>query len=306
MNPSYMVAPEVALLVRLRDLGSLVAVAQAAGMSASGVSRVITRFETRIGAKLVHRSTRRIIFTPEGEVFIEHARKLLDQAQFAEVDVAAAAGAVQGHLRVNCGSAFAHHILARCLPSFLDAYPNITIELSVCDQRIDPIAQGIDVTVRVGELSDSELIAIRLGIVRRVIAASPHYIAKNGIPREAFDLVKHECLLLSGFQHQAVWPMLDQNGQRTDIPVNGRVKSDSAETLLQMAIAGVGLIRLGDFLGERAIAEGRLVELFKGLHDDDPKPISALVLPGRQSLPRVRAFVDFLKREVASAKNHPV
>lgn len=306
MKPSAMVSPEVALLVRLSQLGTLAAVATEFEMTASGVSRVIARFETRIGVKLIHRTTRRIVFTPEGEVFLDRAKQILELAAAADTDVLTSAGSVKGPLKVNCGTAFAHYILSPKLPIFLSAYPDISIELSVCDQRIDPIAQGIDVTVRVGELSDSELIAIRLGVVRRVIAASPLYIAKYGSPREASDLVKHECLLLSGFQHQAVWPMLDQNGQRTDIPVSGRVKSDSAETLLRMAIAGVGLIRLGDFLGERAIAEGCLVELFKGLHDDDPKPISALVLPGRQSLPRVRAFVDFLKREVASAKNHPV
>lgn len=306
MNLSTIVSAEVELLVRLSQLGTLAAVATEVGMTASGVSRVITRFEARMGVKLIHRSTRRIVFTPEGSVFLDHARQILELAAVADADISAAAGSVKGYLRVNCGTAFAHHKLAMRLPIFLAAYPEVSLDLSVCDQRIDPVAQGIDVTVRVGALTDSDLIAIRLGTVRRVIAASPNYLKTYGIPRAAADLAKHECLLLSGFHSQAVWPMLDAKGQRVDVPVSGRVRSDSAETLLRMAIAGVGLIRLGDFLGERAIAEGSLIEVFKGLHDDDPKPISALVLPGRQSLPRVRAFIDFLKQEVALAISPPV
>lgn len=111
------------------------------------------------------------------------------------------------------------------------------------------------------------------------------------------DLHRHACLLLSGFADQAIWPMR-VNGERRDIRVTGPVTSDSADVLLQMAIEGAGIIRLGDFLGAQALATGALIELFAGEHDDDPKPLTALVLPHRRTIPRVRAFLNTLKAAV--------
>ncbi|WP_186400523.1 LysR family transcriptional regulator [Stappia sp. P2PMeth1] len=289
-----MLAPEVILLLRLADLGTLAAVAEETGMTPSGVSRMVSRLEKRTGIKLVHRSTRRLAFTPEGAVFIGYARRMLALAQAAEVDLSHRHGEVRGHLRVNCGTAFARHRLAPLLPAFLRRHPAVTVGVSVSDHRIDPFEEQIDVTIRVGLLDDSELIAARLGTVRRVIAASPAYLERRGTPTTAQDLASHDCLLLTGFPGQAYWPMIEQ-GAVVRTPVRGSVTADSADTLLQMAIEGVGIIRLGDFLGRKALAEGQLVELFQGQHDADPKPISALMLPGRQAIPRVRAFVDFLK-----------
>jgi DNA-binding transcriptional LysR family regulator len=242
----------------------------------------------------LHRSTRKITFTPEGQIFLAYARQVLALAEAAEADVSHKNGKVEGRLRVNCGTAFARHKLAPLLPRFLSQYPNVTVDVSVSDYRINPIEKQIDVTIRVGLLENSDLLAARLGTVQRIIAASPAYLARCGTPKTIEDLKRHDCLLLTGFAGQALWPMIE-NGKIVNTAVTGTVASDSADTLLRMAIEGVGIIRLGDFLGERAIADGRLVELFNGQHDTDPKPISALMLPGRQNIPRIRAFVDFLK-----------
>lgn len=297
MARGVMLAPEVLLLLRLAELGTFAAVAEECGLTPSGVSRMVSRLERRTGVTLVHRSTRRLTFTPEGTVFVGYARRMLALCEAAEADLAHRHGEVRGHLRVNCGTAFARHRLAPMLPTFLRRHPDVTIDVSVSDQRIDPIEAQIDVTVRVGLLEDSALIAARLGTVRRVIAASPTYLERRGIPTCAGDLARHDCLLLTGFPGQAFWPMIE-NGTVVRTAVRGSVTADSADTLLQMALEGVGIIRLGEFLGERALAEGRLIELFRGQHDADPKPISALMLPGRQTIPRVRAFVDFLKESV--------
>jgi DNA-binding transcriptional LysR family regulator len=200
-------------------------------------------------------------------------------AKEAEAEISQKDGRIAGHLRVNCGTAFARYELAPLLTRFLSRYPDITFDLSVSDYRINPIKNNIDVTIRVGLLEDSDLIAVQLGKVKRVIAASPKYIARCGTPTTITELKKHDCLLLTGFAGQACWPMIE-NGILVKTMVSGTVSSDSADTLLQMAIEGVGDLRLGDFLGEQALSDGRLVELFVGCHDTDPKPISALMLPG--------------------------
>jgi DNA-binding transcriptional LysR family regulator len=285
---------DIGYFVRTVDLGSFAAVGAEIGLTASGVSRIVSRLEDRLGVKLMHRTTRRLALTPEGETFLVHARGILSAVETAKAAVASAHGRPRGHVRLNSGTAFAKHKLARLLPDFLAQYPDITIDLSVGDRRIDPIAERVDVTIRVGPLADSELIAVRLGEVRRVIAASPHYLAARGTPQKPADLLQHNCLLLSGFSRLSQWPLFE-NGKRVLVAAKGNVTSDSAELLLDLALAGTGILRLGDFLGEAALAQGRLIPLLADCHDDDPQPITALLLPDRQSIPRVRAIVDFLK-----------
>ncbi len=289
--------PEIATFLRVVELGSFAAVAGETGLTSSGVSRVVSRLEDRLRVRLLQRSTRSLVLTPEGEAFLGYARDMLSLAEAAEAEVSSTLGRPRGQLRINSGTAFASHKLSLILPRLLERYPEITLDISVSDQRIDPIAAQSDVTIRVGPLNDSDLIAVRIGTVKRIIAASPEYLATHGKPETAQELTQHNCLLLKGFARQAVWPMY-QDGHRIDVSVSGSVKSDSAESLLRMAIAGAGIIRLGDFLGEDALADGRLVPLLEGCHDPDPQPITALITPGRLKIPRIRAFIDFLKAEL--------
>ena len=288
---------DLAAFVRTVDLGSFAAVGAEVELTASGVSRIVTRLERRIGAKLLHRTTRRLVLTQEGEAFLVHARGILAAVEAAEADVASIHGRPRGHLRINSGTAFARHRLARLLPQFMERFPEITVDLSVSDYRIDPIADQVDVTIRVGPLGDSGLIAVRLGEVRRIIAGSPDYLDRHGVPEQPADLAGHNCLQLTGFSRLVQWPMFEQ-GKRIMVPVKGSIRSDSADFLLNLALSGAGLVRFGDFLGEAAVKEGRLVPVLSHCHDPDPQPIKALILPGRQNIPRVRAFIDFLKASV--------
>lgn len=286
--------PEIEAFIRTVELGSFAAVAAETGYTASGVSRMISRLEDGLGAKLLHRSTRSLTLTPEGELFLDRARNILLTVEAAATDVSQSTGTPSGFLRINSGTAFAHHVLARKLPDFHARYPEISTHLGVTDRRIDPIAERVDATIRVGKLTDSDLVAVRFGTVRRIIAASPAYLACRGYPETIQDLGGHDCLLLAGFPKQAIWPML-QNGRRVDVKVRGAMTSDSADALLQAAIGGGGLVRLGDFLGTDALFRGQLVPVLSEVHFDDPQPITVLIQPGRQKLPRVRAFLDFLK-----------
>lgn len=287
-------ADEIAIFVRTVDLGTFAAVAQESGRTASAVARIVSRLELRLGVKLLHRTTRRLVLTQEGEVYLRHARAIVAAIEAAEAEVSAGAGRPRGLIRVNAGTAICKHRLVGAIPQFLAQYPDISIDLTVGDHRIDPITEQTDVTLRVGPLQDSELIMQRLGTVQRVIVASPDYLKRHGVPQVPSELLQHNCLLLSGFTRLAQWPM-SEGGKRVEVPVKGSVTCDSADVLLDLALAGVGIVRLGDFLGEQAIAQGRLIPLLTDCHNTDPTAISALILPGRQHIPRVRAFLSFLK-----------
>jgi len=158
----------------------------------------------------------------------------------------------------------------------------------------DPAFDQTDITIRVGPLAYSDSVWIPLGKVGRVIAVSPDYLVRHGTPQQPQELLAHNSLLLSGFAPLAQWPMFE-GGKRVLLPVKRNVICNSADVLLGMALAGIGIARFGDFLAERAIADGRLVPLLADCHDADPTALSPLVLPGRQNIPRPRALIDFLK-----------
>lgn len=285
---------DIAIFVRTIDLGTFSAAGAEAGLSASAVARIVSRLEVRLGAKLLARTTRRLSLTQEGETYLGHARAIIAAIELAAAEVGGQTRPC-GLVRINTGTAFARHRLVRWLPAFQAQYPDITLDLTVSDQRGDPAFEQTDITIRIGPLADSNLVLVPLGTVNRVIAASPDYLARHGTPQQPRELLARNCLLLSGFARLAQWPMFE-NGKRIMLPVKGNITTDSADVLLDMARAGIGIARCGDFLAELAIADGRLVPLLSDCHDTDPTPISALVLPGRQNIPRVRVLIDFLKQ----------
>ena len=290
MNPT----DDIAVFVRTIDLGTFAAAGIEAGLSASAVGRIVTRLEARLGVKLLARTTRRLSLTQEGETYLSHARAIIAAVEVAAAEVGRSRSRPRGLVRINTGGAFARLRLVGWLPAFQAQYPDITLDLTVSDQRGDPTFDQTDITIRVGPLADSGLVLVPLGKVSRIIAASPDYLARHGTPQQPRDLLAHNCLLLSGFARLAQWPMFE-GSKRILLPVKGNVTCDSADVVLDMALAGIGIARFGDFLAERAIAEGQLVPLLTNCHDTDPTPISALVLPSRQNIPRVRALLDFLK-----------
>ena len=288
------ITDDIAVFVRTIDLGTFAAAGLEAGLSTSAVARIVSRLEARLGIKLLARTTRRLTLTQEGEIYLAHARAIVAAIEVAAAEAGAGQSSPSGLLRMNTGSAFARYKLAALLPEFQARYPDISLDLTVSDLRGDPSVDQVDITIRVGPLSDSSLVLVPLGSVSRIIAASPDYLARHGTPQQPSDLLAHNCLLLSGFARLAQWPMI-KGGKRILLPVKGNVTCDSADVLLDLTLAGIGITRFGDFLAERAIAEGQLIALLVDCHDPDPTPISALILPGRQNIPRVRAMINFLR-----------
>ncbi len=289
---------EMAAFVRIVETGGFAAAARELGLTASALSKVLARLEARLGVRLLTRTTRRIGLTPEGETYLARARDILSLIEAAEADVTEGRGRPSGPLRVNTGTAFARHRLIPVLPEFLARYPAVTLDLSVTDRRVDLVQEGVDVALRTGTLGDSSLVARKIAEGQRVVCAAPAYLARRGTPTAPEDLLSHDCLVLRGLARLTAWPFRSGSGLQT-LTVRGSVTTDSAEALRDMALAGLGIIRVSAFLVARDIAEGRLVPLLEAMHVSEEVPVWAVMAPGRHRLPRVQAFVDFLARHAA-------
>jgi DNA-binding transcriptional LysR family regulator len=289
---------DMAAFVRIVETGGLAPAARDLGLTPSAMSKQLARLEARLGVRLLTRTTRRIGLTPEGEVYLARARDILSLIEAAEQDVTAGRGRPGGLLRVNTGTAFARHRLIPLLPAFFERYPAITLDLSVTDRRVDLVAEQLDVLLRTGPLGDSSLLARKIAEGRRVICAAPAYLECRGRPAAPEDLLSHDCLVLRGLARLTAWPFRTATGLQT-LTVRGVATTDSAEALRDMALAGLGVIRVSGFVVARDISEGRLMPLFEDLHVSEDVPVWAVTAPGRHRLPRVQAFVDFLARHAA-------
>jgi len=283
---------EMNAFVRVVERGSFAAAATDLGLTPSALSKLVTRIEDRLGVRLLTRTTRKLALTDEGELFVARSREILASIEAAEAEVTAASEKPRGHLRISVGTALAKQILRPALPVFLGRYPDISVELNVSDRQIDLVADQIDVAIRSGALGDSTLVARKLSEATRVICASPLYLKRHGTPRVPADLLRHNCLTLPGPQWLQ-WPFHTHEGINR-LAVSGSFTSDSADLLLDMAIAGFGIARLADFMVARALLEGSLVPLLNDSQMPEPFPIHALTVPGRHRAPRIRAFIDFL------------
>jgi DNA-binding transcriptional LysR family regulator len=282
---------EMNAFVRVIERGSFAAAAGDLGITPSALSKLVTRIEDRLGVSLLTRTTRRLALTAEGELFVARSRDILASIEAAEAEVTSASRLPRGHLRISVGTALAKQILGPALPVFLACYPDVTVELHVSDRQIDLVAEQVDVAIRSGALGDSALMARKITDATRVICASPIYLKKYGLPRVPADLLQHNCLTLPGFAWSQ-WPFHSNEGINR-LSVSGTFTSDNADLLLDMAVAGLGIARLADFMIGRALQQGTLVPLLLDSHMTDPFPIHALTVPGRHRAPRVKAFIDF-------------
>jgi DNA-binding transcriptional LysR family regulator len=284
--------------VRVVEHQSFSGAAAVLGLTSSAVSKLVSRLENRLGVRLLHRTTRRLTLTSEGEVYFGRARQIIVDIDEAEAEVAKSRGVPRGHLRINSFTAFATHQLAPMLPEFLRRYPDITIDLSVTDRIVDPGDEPADVTIRAGRIEDTLLTARKIGEIERMICAAPSYLERRGVPRSPADLAKHSCILIA-VPGARRWPFHGRNGIEY-FEVAPSVTTDNAEVLLQLALDGAGIVRLADLLVGKSIQQGQLVRLLTDVHYVERLPLSALYLAGRHRLPKVRVFIDFLLERFAS------
>lgn len=297
---------EMRAFVRSVELGGFSAASRDLDLTPSALSKLVTRMEDRLGVRLMNRTTRKLALTAEGEAYFASAKLILSDIEEAEAEVTRFSAQPKGLLRINVGAAFAMHQLAPALPRFLERYPEIELEITVTDRLVDLIEEGADVAIRTGNLRDSSLIAKKICDLHRVICASPAYLKKHGVPTSPEDLSQHNCVSISGAPQLRRWPfdtVNADNGQHgiKSVDVTGNVSANNAETLLQLAATGVGIIRLSDVIVAESIRAGWLVPLLTQVHHVEPLPLSAVYPHGKHKSPRVAAFVSFLVETFSSA-----
>jgi len=281
------------------DAGGFTAAATELGVSQSIVSRAVLRLEQRLGTSLLHRSTRRISLTDEGVIFLQACRRVLEEIAEAERSVTSDKQPV-GTLRVSTAVLWGLDPLVPLLPEFMARYPNIRVHLSLTDQHVDLIEEKIDVAIRLGRLTDSSLIARKIGEMHRVIVASPAYLAEQGQPKTPDDLLNHNCLLWDE-EHDVLnrWPF-EVDGVVRHVKVRGRFMSNNAMALYQFAMMGAGIFRMAEHRARPFIRRGELVPLLKRFRHDEALSAHALYVKTNIAKPRIRAFVDFLIEKFAS------
>jgi len=285
-------ASDLRVFVRVMDRGSFSSAAKYLGLTPSAVSKLVSRLEDRLGVRLLERSTRRLALTPEGETFLARARRIVADIDEAEAEVMQARGAPRGKLRINSGTAFGLHQLAPALADFLARYPDIDLELSITDRLVDLIEEQADIAVRSGHIPEGPFVQRKIAELQRVICAAPSYLKRHGTPHTAADLKNHDCVLVAGPGLNR-WPFTTRAGIDV-VEVRPRVMTDDAEAALRLAIEGAGIIRLSDVIVGGPLRDGQLVALLTASHHVEPFPLAAIYPAGRQRLPRVAVFIEFL------------
>jgi DNA-binding transcriptional LysR family regulator len=289
-------ARELEIFAAVVAAGSFSAAGRTLHLTPSAVSRTIDRIEARLGVRLLLRTTRALALTAEGHAYVGAARRIL--ADLDDVEQAIAdQGAPRGRLRVNAALSHGRLCIVPLLGAFAQRYPHILVDISLSDAIVDIAAGQADVGVRFGPLADSPLTARKLGETRRVIVASPAYLALHGTPVVPEDLHDHNCLNFNFRRAEPVWPFR-KDGRDYALTVKGGIEANNGETLGQLAIDGVGVTRVGSFSVVDEIASGRLVPLLENYNPGDVEIIHAVFVGGANMPARVRVFVDFLVEQL--------
>jgi DNA-binding transcriptional LysR family regulator len=286
-------ASEMAAFVRVVDSNGFSAAAPALGLSPSAVSKLITRLEARLGVRLLQRTTRALHLTQEGEVFYAAAKRIVGEIETLENQIAGQSSTPSGVLRVTTSLAFSTHQLAPVLSEFLARYPLVRFELLPTDRVIDMVEEGIDIAIRIGRLADTSFMARKIGEDKRLICAAPSYLARHGTPQKPEDLRRHNCLVSRDRTQLNRWPF-KVDGQVVEIEVSGRVAVTEGETQMQLALQGVGIVRVTRLTLAHAIRDGSLVPLLGEFSAEESVGIHAVYPHRRHLAPKVPAFVNFL------------
>jgi DNA-binding transcriptional LysR family regulator len=289
---------DMKMFVAVVEAGSISAAADRLEVAKSAVSRRLADLEARLGAELLHRTTRRLTLTDSGRAFYERAQRILADLEEAEQAVTQAHGAVRGRLKVALPLSFGLKHVAPLINAFMALHPAVEFDLDFNDRRIDLMQEGFDLAIRIAKLPDSSLIARKLAPVRSVLCASPDYLDRHGAPVRAADLAGHASLVYSNLANPGMWSYVGPDGQPGSVQVPIKLRANNGDFLCQAAIAGQGVILHPTFYLNEHIRAGTLVPLLTD-HAWPEVNVYAVYPPTRHLSRRVRAFVDFLAEKLA-------
>lgn len=278
--------------------GSISAAAQQLGQTASGISRALSRLEEKLEVTLLQRTTRRLELTEEGQAFLLQARRIIASVEEAEEQMSMRRQTPAGRLRVNAAAPFVLHAVVPLIKGFREHYPNIELELHSSDQIIDLIEQRTDVAIRIGPLRDSTLHARPLGSSRRRVLASPAYLAEYGVPESVEALHQHSLLGFTQPESLNQWPL--RHAQGDSFTIVPSLNASSGETLRQLALEGVGIVCLSDFMTHLDLSRGSLVEILAEHTLEVRQPIHAVYYRNTALTSRITCFLDYLSSELST------
>lgn len=287
---------ELRAWVAVVDSGSITAAAEQLEQTTSGISRALSRLESKLQTTLMHRTTRRLALTDEGAIFLEHARQILTSVERAEEQIARRRETPAGRLRINANTPFMLHVIVPLLAEFRQRYPQIELELNTDDIVIDLLEQQTDIAIRIGELRDSTLRARVLGSSATRLVASPDYLAKHGTPDSVAALSQHQLIGFSQLDTHNIWPVWQQEGEF--LRIKPTLTASSGETLRQLALQGLGIVRLSDFVSREDREQGRLMDVLASETRELRLPVHAVYYRNQTLSSRVTCFLDFLQEKI--------
>jgi len=290
------------VFVAIADAGSFTKAAVRLRMSPPSVTRVIAALEDRLGVRLLTRTTRRLTLTDAGVRFLGQARHLLQEVDAAEKEITGQVLVPHGHLTVTTSDAFGRHVLAPAVAAFQRTYPQINVSALLLDRVVNLVEEGVDVAIRIGELPDSRLVAVRVGAVRRVLVASPAYLAQHGRPSQPADLKRHSIIAFTGLLPNREW-RYGTGRDASRVSLAPRLEVNDAAACIAAAERGEGITVGLSYMITDQLRRARLALVLDDFAPP-PVPVHLVYPPSRQVAPVVRAFVDFfaprLRRSLAS------
>ena len=283
---------EMRVFAAVVDAGSFVGAADELDMSKAAVSRIVSELEARLGVRLLHRTTRRLSLTTEGEVFVDRCRELLAAVGEAEAEVSERSGQAVGVLKISAPVSFGVLRLAPLWGGFLAAHPQIQLDITLSDRVVDLVDEGFDLAVRIARLESSSLVSRRLSATRMVLCASPEYLRKHGTPRNPSALAGHTVLAYSLLAAGDTWEFQGPDGP-VAVKVRPRMHTNSGDTCRAVALDHKGIVLQPSFLVGEDLQAGRLVELLPDYRSHE-LGVYAVYPTRKHVLPKVRLLIDYL------------
>ena len=282
------------VFARVVEAGNFSAAGRELGAAPSSVSRQIGDLEYELGARLFHRTTRKLSLTEAGRLFYGRVAKILIEVDEAKLAVSQGDGAPSGILRLSAPASLGRLHIAPALAAFHESYPAVQVVMAVTDRLVDLVEEGFDLAIRVGRMMDSSLIARLIGTGRRIVTAAPAYLERAGVPEAPADLADHNCLIFRSHPGSNIWRFKGPAGT-SEVRARGSLFANDGEALAAAAVAGLGVILVPEWLTGKELRRGRLVELMPGFQAvPRENPLYAVYAHQRHLPPKVRAFVDFL------------
>jgi DNA-binding transcriptional LysR family regulator len=286
----------MSVLLAVVEAGSLTAASRRLGSPLATVSRKVMELEARLKTRLLIRSSRRVTLTEAGRSYVAACRRILDDVGEAERAAAGEYSAPKGDLVITAPIVFGRLHVLPVVGDFLKAYPDISVRLMLADRIVNMMEEQIDIALRIGALPDSSLIATKVGAIRRVVCASPGYLAARGTPARPSDLLAHDCITFEGLMSPLEWTFRIDKAN-TPVAIRSRLVVNTAEAAIDAAIAGLGITRVLSYQVEAARRAGQLVLMLEAF-EPPPSPVN-LVHAGQGLLPlKTRAFLDFASQRL--------